>query len=108
MGLFKPKPYKLDNLSQEEMGVALVALDAAIHASSENASIKKKMETAKRHAKSGALTREDLLITVFCLKTLLKVVDEHDSSNDSLEVKRAGVRLKESATSAAAKLEKLL
>ena len=80
MGLFTPKPYKMNSLSVAEKAAAATALEVAIQCAG-NSSLAGSLKTAQRHFNRGALTQADLVVVIACLEATLEAMTEGDNSD---------------------------
>lgn len=80
MGLFESKPYKLSNFGGAEKAAMTSALDVGIQCAG-GSSLAGDLKKAKRHVSSGALTKDDLVVTAACMQATLDALASGDDSD---------------------------
>lgn len=79
MGLFTPKPYKMNNLSAAEKAAVGTALEIGIQCSS--GSLVGTLKTARRNFNNGALSQTDMAAVLACLNATLTALSSGDDSD---------------------------
>lgn len=79
MGLFTPKPYKMNGLSVAEKVAVGTALEIGIQCAS--GSVVGTLKTARRDFSNGALSTTDMAAVLVCLETTLTALSNGDDSD---------------------------
>ena len=107
MGLFTPKPYKLDRLSVAEKAAVATALEVGAQCG-KGSNLAGELNKARRHANSGALTKNDLVVTIACLVATLDAVNKQDTDDLRSTLLKAHAAMQVAFASALEKLKNML
>lgn len=80
MGLFTPKPYKMNSLSAAERAAVDTALEVGIQCAGKSG-LAGTLKTARKNYNRGALTHTDMAVVIACLEATLEALTEGDNSN---------------------------
>ena len=80
MGLFTPKPYKMNNLSMAEKAAVGTALEIGIKCAG-GSGLAGTLKTARRDFNSGALSQTDMAAVLACLEATLTALSNGDDSD---------------------------
>ena len=91
MGLFTPKPYKMNVLSTPEKKAVEAALEVGILAAG-SSGLGNVLRTARSHFLRGALTEVDLAAVIACTEASLTAIADGSTDNQrSTELKKRAV-----------------
>lgn len=107
MGLFTPKPYKMNGLSVAEQAAVLTALEIGIQCAG-GSGLAGTLKTARKDFNNGALSQTDLAAVLACLDATLTALSSGDDSDMRTTLLKQKAVMQVSIVLAIEKLKKMI